>query len=583
MQLDVTAHALPLYAAAARQKISATLYGNFLKAAFENQPQALLAVYDQAPWLYQSGNIETGHMSYGAWTLAARIDWLNALIACPADNRPAELTDALLTTALRAQNPGAKSVDASLAGLPETAPIFEIALQQARAPLAPVAVLSLPDLLHHGWETQALHLVTRHLFLNSRYGDRELGARYKSILDAAGAELTSLTISDENGSKKPVPSPAHDLLARLEAAGPLRDALVRLESDAARRREAFYVIHRSFWLSPGNTLNAITHGPVASTHPRSGKTYNTARDYLEVLSQTGNVELCRRALQIANSARVLANEKISDEDIAQLSRHLAPEDDLWITLNQRTLDAMPEHERARTLETYYWDNPNEGLGKQVYQAYIASHDLVSAQRFYDQARLQFGGSVAFSNQLGPARLMRAILDGDKPGIKTALIDSDTGSAASLTCEMMAAVEERNPEGLKHAVETSLKRYPPRSDIPENEIRNDRTLLRDFIPLWPALADPAHRDHAKALDYFGARDDWPGLRWLVAERLNLSTEDRIRFFGGEKAVAEFRFFIAHLRRDTAAFEKLYADLGPPSKRQLQIMSHVLIHQLRADLL
>lgn len=571
VSLENPAHTLPLLTAAARQKNSASFQGDMLRMFFASQPKALLAAYEQAPWLYETGSIEAGHMSGGAWTLAARRDWLTALRAYPADRRPAELSDEVIDAALQAQKESRLAPDPSLSGLAEAAPILRTAFAQARAPLAPVSTITLADLLHHGWEVQALHLGARHYFLNRRYGDQALGAKYREALAAANAELDSMLAlrNDSPSQPKPAASPAHALLGRLEAAGSLRSTLifagVLVENDRPRDFRAF---SRTIWFSPANMYRSIS------------ASQGDAHRLIDLLAAEGNVELCRRALSTPISETTRDRFKITDEHLARLSAHLAPTDPLWLTLRRDEIDAMPDHQRAITFETAYWNDPNERLATEVYRTYLAARDFASAQRFYDHARRQFGGSVAFSNSLGPSRLMRAIIDNDEPGIATALRDSATGSGGDLIIQMMVAIHKKDRPALTQIVNAAVERYPAREN---SKPLNSNEKLKAFLPLWPALADPNHADHAKALDFFGPVADWPSLRWLIAERLNLSTPDKIRFFGGDQAQAEFPFFIAYLRRDAGAFEKLYTARGAPSQRKTQHMAWVLVEHLRGDLL
>ncbi len=580
--LEKTAHALPLLTAAARQKISATFYGDCLKIAFANDPQKLLAAYDQAAWLYDDGNVETGHMTGGAWTLNARRDWLAALLAHPADHRPAELSDQALATAFQAQKNTERSDDTSLAGLAEAAPILRAALAEARGPLAPVSIVTLQDLLHHGWEVQALQLGARHLFLNSRYGDQELGAKYRTALASANAELNCMLGLDANlkSDSGLATSPAHALLERLEPAGFLRANLMRAGTTSnSGQIQDYRGFHRSLWISPANSYRCITTS-FAYPSKISPAPVTAHHRFIDLLAAEGNVELCRRALWIVTSGSSLARLQITPEHIAKLTAHLSLSDSLWLKLRHNDIDAMPDHERARTIETYYWDNPGETLGADVYLAYLFANDTSSAQRFYDQARQQFGGSVAFSNNLGPTRIMRAIIDHDEAGIQTALRDSDTGSAADLVCQIMAAAYRGDPSAVALHAKTSAERYPPSEST--KKIYDVREVV-SFAALWPALADPQHTDHAKALDHFGATDAWPSFRWLVAEKLNLSLEDKIRFFGGDAAKLPLRLFIAYQHRDATAFERLYADYQRPVSRTTHIMAAVIVAHLRAELL
>lgn len=581
ISLEKSAHALPLLTAASRQKTSATFHGDCLRILFDGQPQSLLSAYEQAPWLYEIGSVESGHMTGGAWTLTARRDWLTALLAHPADQRPPEFSDQALNPALQLQKERPRPDDTSLDGLAEAAPILRAALAQARTPLAPVSIITLADLLHHGWEVQALHLGARHYFLNNRYGDQALGAKYRAALAAANAELDSMLSLpvDSKRLPKPAASPAHTLLTRLEPAGNLRTNLISAGVLAENNQPRSYrPLHRSLWLSPANTYRGITSAQT-STHPAMSGT-NDALRLIDLIATEGNVELCRRALDLAQNETTLTRYNITSEHLAKLSAHLAPTDSLWLTLRRDEYDAMPDHQRAITFEAAYWDNPDERQATEVYRTYLAAHDLTSAQRFYDQARQQFGGSVSFSVNLGPSRLMRAIIDDDEPGIAVALRDSATYSGGDLINQMMVAAHRKDPQTLAQIANTALERYPAREN---SKPLNSNEHLKAFLPLWSALADPKHANHAKALDFFGPVADWPSLRWLIAERLDLSIEDKIRFFGGEQAQAEFPFFIAYLRQDAAAFEKLYTERGAPSQRKTQLMAWVLVEYLRADLL
>jgi hypothetical protein len=117
---------------------------------------------------------------------------------------------------------------------------------------------------------------------------------------------------------------------------------------------------------------------------------------------------------------------------------------------------------------------------------------------------------------------------------------------------------------------------------------EMSLLESFVPLIPALRDPANPDHDKALDYFAQEKHsrWITLQWILSDRAKLTTEERIRFFGGPKGQWARQFVVLALQNDKAGFSRKLDQHERTWRQTHQVWDWedtVLIHYLRNQLL
>lgn len=109
----------------------------------------------------------------------------------------------------------------------------------------------------------------------------------------------------------------------------------------------------------------------------------------------------------------------------------------------------------------------------------------------------------------------------------------------------AAVADDRP-AMKSTVDELIERYE--SDEGGKSVGR---VLRDFLPLLPALAAPGDPAHRKALEYFGRDSHWTLSRWIWSEKFKLSKDDTITFLGGRETDSLRRILISYLDADKEA--------------------------------
>src|SRR5208283_1487228 len=174
----------------------------------------------------------------------------------------------------------------------------------------------------------------------------------------------------------------------------------------------------------------------------------------------------------------------------------------------------------------YWKNPDCGLEDRVFRDYAYVGAFKSARRFYTEARTNIIDPVEFSNRLGLMAYVTAYLSKDEAMRQMVLEDSKSGSFNDMCLRIWDAALRDDTAELEQNIRDLIERYETQKG-PESRGRR----LLGFLPLLPALRDPQHADHEKALHYFGRDDSWLILRWLWIEKFNVKSPDAVTFLGG----------------------------------------------------
>ena len=127
-----------------------------------------------------------------------------------------------------------------------------------------------------------------------------------------------------------------------------------------------------------------------------------------------------------------------------------------------------------------------------------------------------------------------------------LADSSSGSLNDMCLHIWDAALEDNTNALRQNTQELIDRYENK----KGPASRGRTLLA-FLPLLPALRDPQHADHQKALEYFGRDAWWLMLRWFWIEKFHLKTQDAVTFLGGRETDRIRRVLICYLDRNAQA--------------------------------
>jgi hypothetical protein len=94
-------------------------------------------------------------------------------------------------------------------------------------------------------------------------------------------------------------------------------------------------------------------------------------------------------------------------------------------------------------------------------------------------------------------------------------------------------------------------------------------LADYLPLVPALSNPAAAQHRRAVQSFPKHSSFLFLQWMLAEKSHLSAAEAADFFGHESEEAEL--IGAALQKDRESFEKRYQHLFGPRENAAELIS------------
>jgi len=587
---------MPLLVYAARLKSRPALAVACAEILVDRDEARLLPQHDYAAWISTKGTVETGHVTNGGWVAAARRDWL-ATFRLLTETAPRHGNwEAALDRALAnpAETPGAP-IDPALDGLTAAADLINLGYPEGIGPLEPVATATARDLLNFGWEISGTQLAGRYFFLDRKYGDKTSSKPFQQAVIAAVPQLM-LFFTEANSSTPTANSSAYERLQRIEASGP---ALARAPYAAGRnplperRAERARNLGVRGWLMTDHLQAAVPalastqqHQAIAPlllrAHAEGGRMGDVAAlEYLLTASMIAPADsLPSRGARPGTGNRPLV-PALSWADrpaiIRTLAERLAPDEGIWRRIRHTELSALPPLERARAYERLFWNDPDDRDYALAFTWYLEAGALASAKRYYDCIAPLFGGSVGFSNGVGPRRTMLALLEGDLPTAQRILTANSTYSFADLTADLMLAAAQHDRRKVESIARAANERYPkdqPGAMMP---------LMLGFIPLWPALETPGHPDREKALDYFVQSEAWPSFQWFVARQAKLSREETIRFLGGDQAQGERRLMVAYLREDREAFARSYAEMASgKSPRVWSTMAFVLAQWLRLDL-
>ena len=248
-------------------------------------------------------------------------------------------------------------------------------------------------------------------------------------------------------------------------------------------------------------------------------------------------------------------------------------------LYQSKFAHLNNFERAQEIEKLFWRNPDfSGLEDRVFRGYAAACAYKSATRFYKQARPFFNDPVSFSATTGKKAWVVGWCIGDEELCRMALEDSRSASYSDMMMAMWDAAAHEKWPALKEAVEKLVNRY-------ETENGNNsagRKLLR-FMPLIPALKDPKHPEHTEAIRYFGKDDVWIVLRWILIQKLQLSTDDAVTFLGGEENLPLQKLLIYALQKNQTQAREAFDRFNGGRSRidELTVLGAFVYEQLRSD--
>ena len=456
----------------------------------------------------------------------------------------------------------------SLRTLDKAAKLINLGQTEGVGKLIPVSTATVRDLLNYGWETTGIQIGSRHDFIDSKWGQHKAAEELATAVKAkvSGLDLFFLAkASDATPAMlagadrfQEVPSVAHSL----EGSKPwYKQITANPEAFASRN-----------WLVPEQVR-------MACSIYYHGKKRGQIIPYIKrVRAEGGGFCDGYLGLWFADDLREdgmarVPGAKEYKEQFA-LERKAKGMDPSTLDMLDRDFEKLPALEQARQYEGYFWNDDCAGMHGDIFNLYITAHAYDSAKRFYTQVEPEIE-AVTFSVNLGPRRQVLAYLEKDEAAMAEVLVASRTASYSNYSMQVLDAASKGYFNAMAKFVDQCIEHYGEGKEI---------VLLKGFLPLLPALGDPANPEHEKALDYFKKSPEWIALQWVLADQANLSPEERIRFFGGLDTDWERKLVVLAIKGDKEAFENNYAERG----KTWRVTGHmwtasVLLHHLRNELL
>lgn len=502
--------------------------------------QALQRLHNFAPMFAWETSIGGGHILDGAWPVIQRMAWVRLLEKyrpSAHDYRGYLEASRRVATNLTARPERDPIADRSLRGLVECAPLLSLGHREGIGPLVPTPVVTARDLLNYGWEMTGLQMGRRYYFVRRLWGVPE---QAEPILKTVTGELEGLMPCFASSKEANIATyrESQARLQLLDGYFPGADTETADDAQSARLAQAQLFARRA-WLRPGNAyaqvrwLRSLHEGGEAAKlierlHEEGGSgTDAPVLRYLESLTREHLKEIPR-----------------AEEWMATLAETLPEPTELYVKgLYNRKFASLDNFARAQALERLYWQNPDSQLEERIFKNYVVAGGFASARRFYSQARENLLDPVHFSNALGKTVYLLGVCQKDPKLRQMALEDSRSASYSDMVLHIWDAVVGDRPTEL----ETNVKELVERYDQDKGVNSPGRRLLR-FLPLVPALRDPAHPRRQEALRYFGKNETWVPLQWIWIDKYSLPAEDAIVFLGGRENDLFRQVIIAWLDKD-----------------------------------
>lgn len=606
-QLPTLARQAPLLAYAARMKNQPELLAAALVevAGASNTGRGELAqCYDYAPWIWKNASSGPAAAMNGAWAADARRDWLAALDALYSPQMTSKERPRYTSTgAVKPESPAepASPPDAALESFESDSYEVNKSGPLKAQPLAPVAIATEADLRAHGFEISGLTVGARYWYL-ARTASETVATRY---LKEAERPMTGFgCFSAGRPAGRGISVFTAREARRMERIEGFGDRLMRValpaESDddrgGLRGRPVRFdeytragEVIRAGWLMDERAISALkVFGKFQQIAPylafvqrlrdEGGPLLDRAlaEEFLDAkyggsgLRRSGMKNISGAPGVLMASRGWLDRATRAQELLTGLSEGDPAQVHLW-ELDNSDATAL---EQAREFERRLWIEPTDEIAEQTARKYFATGAYASGRRVIREYTPHSLSGPSFVASLATHRLTIALLEQDR-ALADELIRTRGGARSrNLAVEVVHAGAVGDRAAFERLVDEYQKRWP------DPDPRHAHNVLRDFLPLWPALADPAHADHGRALDHFNECGDWAALQWFLAEQFNLPAEERARFFGNESAMRERRVMVAFVQEDKPGFADAYNEfIHSPDFPKTALTSVVILQHLR----
>jgi hypothetical protein len=542
--------AMPMLVYYARSQALGPALTEVVGPLYDDDRKTIYRLYNYGPYFALNTTIGGGRILEGAWPAISRAAWVNALrkfspTALDYTNYQPLLNGITNADLLR---PSGED-DASLMGLKHAAPLLEMGYEQGEGKLTPVATVTARDLLNYGWEMNGLQMGSRYIFVNQYWGVRDLA---KSIFDEATRDIQGQSPFFKNDVQKGVYN-LQSTLFRLQMVDDMGNRVgvdIQPFSKDMNDTNAARLFFKRCWLRPYDVrwqawtlCYAQQQDDMVQLLTRYHHECGPLSDFISLayLSDWFTPEQLGRVNGLKALKKGLA-EAIPVPIPLKIN-----------ALYEEQYAKMPDLERARELERLFWEHPDCQLEERIITGYIAAGAFDSAKRFYREIRTMLDLEVCFSNNTGPQLWAIGFVQKDEDLMRTALEDSNTGSYRAMLLAFWNCAVHDDDKGMEQQMNDLIERYESDKG-PESTGR----MLKNFIPLIPALKDVKSPDHQKALDYFGKPDNGVALRTILILKYGMNTNDAIQFLGGPETDRFRHVLILYLLKDKQHMREAFID-------------------------
>jgi len=307
---------------------------------------------------------------------------------------------------------------------------------------------------------------------------------------------------------------------------------------------------------------------------------NDLMPLLERLHSEGGPTADAEALRVlaAASRRMppgVTNKRHKDKR-AQLGRSLPADDPSWGPLLAADRRSLGAHNALLAREEFFWKEPDRSLRLENHFLGLVENGAFRDAVLFQEAIAKLPGfELASALELAPLRVALELAQEDTAAAHKALEAISPASSRKQQAGLLVAASQGDLETVARllAVGGTGAAAPGAPNL---------KLLRDFLPLWPALADEKSAQHEQALLHFSGKADWLLLRWLLAKHHGLSPEKTRRFLGGDKAEGEALLLIHAATEDRFAFNTLFREQrakGPFSSWNLALLTRLRLSMER----
>jgi hypothetical protein len=531
-------------------------------------------LHNYAPFIAVRTGVGGGHIMDGMWPYFQRMAWVELLSKIPATDKEFSRHRDLLRTvsqSLSKKPQPDRASDSSLLGFKETVPLLKLGRDEGSGPLLPTAAVSVRDLLNYGWESAGIQMGGRYRFVARMWGVAE---QARPILRTVTGEVEGLIPFFLTQERAKTFNYADSML-RLQLVDGLFDLVGWSPSPFIAKAgpvEGAHLLTRRAWLRSKDF----------EWHVRNlwdGNLIPEVTRYMEVLRDEGGPLAATEVLQYLTSINKNERTNVPKADVLmpQLGEKLPETTKIHLSaVFQRKYGDKDPFEIAQSLERLYWQDVSSGFENEIFAHYLMAGAYKSARRFFVQTAPYALDPVLVSNTRGSVAFVMGYVLNDPELRRMAMKVSRSGSASDMYMHIWeAAIRDDLPQ-LKQHVEELIDRYQSRSGADSS----GRRVLK-FLPLLPALKDPAHPSRSDALRYFGNEPGWTILRWIWIEKYKLPKADAVTFLGGRETDAFRHILVCSLEGNAEAAKaalKPYADSVPRFNEQLFLAYH-LTHQLQ----